>query len=97
MKRLHLYLGWQDLVLLGLSLLSIVLTGAQLASIWKSEEDSRMQTVLRQSQYGTTEDVEDLLIQADASLRGYLLTGRKTYLDPYLAAMRDLPGAISRM
>jgi signal transduction histidine kinase len=97
MKRLHLYLGWQDLVLLGLALLSIVLTGAQLASIWKSEEDSRTETVHRQSEYGTTEDVEDLLIQADASLRGYLLTGRKSYLDPYLAAVRDLPGAISRM
>lgn len=97
MKRLHLYLGWQDLVLLGLALLSIVLTGAQLASIWKSEEDSRMHTVLRQRQYGTTEDVEDLLIQADASMRGYLLTGRKSYLDPYLAAMGDLPGAITRM
>jgi signal transduction histidine kinase len=97
MKRLHLNLGWQDLVLLGLALLSIVLTGAQLASIWKSEEDSRMQTVHRQSQYGTTEELEDLLIQADASMRGFLLTGRKSYLDPYLMAVRELPKAIARM
>lgn len=97
MKRLHLYLGWQDLLLLGLALLSIVVTGAQLASIWKSEEDSRMQTVLRQSQYGTTEDVEDLLIQSDASLRAFLLTERKTYQNPFDAALRELPGAIRRM
>ena len=48
MKRLHLYLGWQDLLLLGLALLSIVLTGIQLASIWKSEEDSRREIVSRQ-------------------------------------------------
>ena len=97
MKRLHLYLGWQDLLLLGLALLSIVLTGIQLASIWKSEEDSRKETVTRQREYGLTEDVEDLIIQAETSLRGFLLTGRSTYREPYLAAMRELPGAIDRM
>jgi signal transduction histidine kinase len=97
MKRLHLYLGWQDLLLLGLALLSIVITGIQLASIWKSEEDSRRETVFRQREYGTTEDVEDLSIQAESSLRAFLLTGRQSYREPYLAAMRELPVAIGRV
>src|SRR2546426_983784 len=97
MKRLHIHLGWLDLVLLSLALLSIVLTGAQLASNWKSEEDTRQQAALHQAEYSTTEDLEDLLIQAEASQRGYLLFGRKTYLEPYFSAVHELPAVIERM
>jgi signal transduction histidine kinase len=97
MKRPHLNLGWLDLVLLGLALFSILATGAQLASNWKSEDDARKQAQLRQKEYETAETLEDLLIQAEASQRGYLIYGRESYLEPYYSAVRDLPGVIGQL
>ncbi len=90
-------MGWQDLLLLGLALLSIVVTGEQLAANWKAEDNSRKEAVMRQNESDATEEVEDLLLQAEASQRGYLLTGRPTYLAPYLEAVRNLPEAIAKL
>ena len=97
MRRGILHLGWQDLLLLVLALLSIAMTGVQLAANWKAEDNSRKESVLRQNESDSTEEVEDLLLQAEASQRGYLLTGQPSYLNPYLDAVRDLPDAISKI
>jgi diguanylate cyclase (GGDEF)-like protein len=41
--------------------------------------------------------VLDLVVAAEAGERGYLLTGRDTYLVPYRTAVRDLPEPLHRL
>jgi signal transduction histidine kinase len=97
MTRPRLHLGTQDLVLLAVALVSIAVTGAQLASNWKSEDDARRQASLRQTEYETAEDLEDLLIQAENGQRGYLLFGTKVDLEQFYAAERDLPTLLGKL
>ena len=47
--------------------------------------------------HDSTGDLLSLLKDAETGQRGYLLTGRETYLAPYTSAMANIPGVLARL
>ncbi len=60
-------------------------------SDWWQVRSANTHAEVREQSLGKLRDMYSILQEADASQRGYLLTGNETYLQPFLAARQEMP------
>ncbi len=87
----------QGIILIGLPLLAFVIS-ASLALLGNYQRP-RIETDLHRhfQMASSMSDVLTLMVNAETGMRGYLLTQRDEFLDPYAIATRNLPIAMSRV
>jgi len=75
----------------------VILIG--LLSFWSSESQRAAAGELRVSREigDTTDDLLSMLKDAETGQRGYVLTGKDTYLEPYNTATASIPGLVNRL
>src|SRR3954447_18762020 len=89
----RLVLGVASPAALALPAANAVATYLKIVTIGdNSRLSTRSRTIL-----GVARDTFSALQDAEASERGFLLTGEDAYLEPYREASRTLPGRLSRL
>lgn len=78
---------------------AVVLLGVVSGSIWLANDAraSAERVTLSRGTRGHAFRVQSLAQDAETGQRGYLLTGRTSYLEPYLDARRELPGELAAL
>jgi signal transduction histidine kinase len=82
-------------LVLGFLLLLITASAAAFLSIRRDDATRQVQQTLEID--GQLNRIQTLVTDAETGQRGFLLTGRLTYLDPYAAARRELGPALDRL
>jgi signal transduction histidine kinase/ActR/RegA family two-component response regulator len=82
-------------LVLGFLLLLIAASAAAFLSIRR--DDATRQVLQTLEIDGQLHRIQTLVTDAETGQRGFLLTGRLTYLDPYVAAHRELGAALERL
>jgi signal transduction histidine kinase len=82
-------------LVLGFLLLLITASTAAFLSIRRDEATRQVQQTLEIDRQ--LHRIQSLVTDAETGQRGFLLTGRLTYLDPYAAARRELGPALDRL
>ena len=82
-------------LVLGFLLLLITASAAAFLSIRRDDATRQVQQTLEID--GQLNRIQTLVTDAETGQRGFLLTGRLTYLDPYVAARRELGAALERL
>jgi signal transduction histidine kinase/ActR/RegA family two-component response regulator len=82
-------------LVLGFLLLLIAASAAAFLSIRR--DDATRQVLQTLEIDGQLHRIQTLVTDAETGQRGFLLTGRLTYLDPYVAARRELGAALERL
>ena len=82
-------------LVLGFLLLLIAALSAAFLSVRRDEAARQVQQTLEID--GQLNRIQTLVTDAETGQRGFLLTGRLTYLDPYVAARRELGPALDRL
>ncbi|HTB38662.1 MAG TPA: CHASE3 domain-containing protein, partial [Reyranella sp.] len=82
-------------LVLGFLLLLIAALSAAFLSVRRDEAARQVQQTLEID--GQLNRIQTLVTDAETGQRGFLLTGRLSYLDPYVAARRELGPAIDRL
>lgn len=88
------------LALLAIFLATVVfLGGGTLATLFslRAEQDARSQVVRTQAVLASLRDLLHGAIDAETSIRGYLLTGDEKYLQYYHLGAREVPAAMKRL
>ncbi|WP_192823572.1 ATP-binding protein [Rufibacter sp. LB8] len=81
----------------GFVLISFIFTAVAIVNYRLSEDVIANSNFVADSQNitRTSASLQRNLIDMETGMRGFLLTGNKTFLDPYYVAARDLPGLFS--
>src|SRR5579863_4688113 len=74
----------------------VVLLGVSLASMIRFDNARRNGRRSSEARRATTE-VLDAVIDAETAQRGYMLTGKESYLDPFVAGQKRLPQALDKL
>ena len=74
-----------------LSALALVVVIYFSLSDWWQVRSANTHAEVREQSLGKLRDMYSILQEAEASQRGYLLTGNETYLQPFLAAQQEIP------
>jgi signal transduction histidine kinase len=82
-------------LVLGFLLLLITALAAAFLSVRRDEATRQVQQTLEID--GQLNRIQTLVTDAETGQRGFLLTGRLSYLDPYVAARRELEAALERL
>ena len=82
-------------LMLGFLLLLITALAAAVLSVRRDEATRQVQQTLEID--GQLNRIQTLVTDAETGQRGFLLTGRLSYLDPYVAARRELAAALERL
>ncbi|GGG66364.1 response regulator [Epilithonimonas arachidiradicis] len=83
---------------IGVGLSLLILIASSIASYWSIQNQMQNREKLSTSRKSITavKDVLILLLDAETGNRGYQLTGKENYLDPYKRSLVELPKAIER-
>ncbi|HWF45984.1 MAG TPA: PAS domain S-box protein [Bryobacteraceae bacterium] len=82
------------LIFAALLLAAIVIVSAQ---SWSELQQTRAATARTQALIGDLDAFRGLLTEAETGQRGYLLTGNRSYLQPYLEADAAIPGRLDSL
>jgi len=63
----------------------------------QARSSARSESQISQEVHDSTGELLSLLKDAETGQRGFLLTGRETYLDPYTSAMANIPGVLGKL
>ncbi len=85
-------LGWTLLALLALGLTAWV--GY---SNWRRVSETNLEAIQMRSSLGTLRQILLLLDDAETGQRGYLLTGKREYLEPYLTASASIEKQLQKL
>lgn len=83
-------LRWSDLVPLAALLLVFVLTVGNLYLRWREIQQARAEGKILRDGIVDAGSLYQALLNAESGQRGYLLTGRASYKEPYEFALRDV-------
>src|SRR5689334_5780846 len=94
--RLRRAMRWQSLPLfIGFAVLALIVgTRAVLVEGQRANREAARQAIEYQE---TLSGLLSLAQDAETSQRGYLLTGEKSYLQPYRQAVEAIPGQLARI
>lgn len=83
---------------IGVGLSLLILIASSIASYWSIQNQMNNREKLSTSRKSITavKDVLIALLDAETGNRGYQLTGRENYLDPYKRSLVELPKAMQR-
>jgi len=84
-------------VLFAAALLAVILDAFLFSYVIDSVEDNARVIQAARGEIDQLVAAKDLLQDAETGQRGYLLTGREQYLQPYLNATRDIDAVIARI
>lgn len=85
------------LLWLGLAIAVLLVESGLFYSIWMTNAASNRAAVHTHQVSETIDASFEALLEAEAGQRGYLLTGRAEYLEPYQKALRTIPGLLEQL
>ncbi len=90
-------LGRQVGVIAGLLALAVVVGFALLIITIRSQQSAAASARAHERTATRAQRVGALVVDAETSVRGFVLTGRERFLEPFDASQRELPGLVARL